>query len=65
MSQLIRKHKTWSDVNRETARAWLFRTDAERLAAVTLLAEHHHQPPLDIHARPLPAIYPIVKRRGR
>ena len=62
----IAKYKSWSEVPKSSLVFWLSKTPQERLKALDELVEHRfwiqsNQP----HARPLPTIHPIVKRRGR
>lgn len=65
MELAVRKFKSWQEVNQASGSEWNARSDAERLAAVTFLAEQIFWRNFQTNARPLPSIYPIVKRRGR
>jgi hypothetical protein len=67
MKLTIRKYKSWNEVMAASSGNLSAKSDEERLAAMTVLAERLSfvNPKLNADARSLPSIYPIVKRRGR
>lgn len=62
----VRKFKSWDEIPKNDLHFWLTKTPAERLAALETLREQIFWiNPEFRHARPLPTLHPIVKRRSR
>ncbi len=63
---IIRKFKSWDEVPKNDLEYWLTKTPAERLEALEALREQiFWLNPTFRHERPLPTLYPIVKRGSR
>ncbi len=68
MKPAIRKYRSWDEITKDAQNSWKDKSSQERLAAMKVLAARIFMVRPELlrkDARPVPDIYPIVKRRKR